>query len=208
MLVVYRYTSGLRLRRKMCVISLLLERYRQKMFTFNANLSCASKRFIRAYFIASAAHHDDAPASFLWRPAEAKRLIKTIFNLCHPDERISRRAGPPMIFHLHLPRPHCSLLHHLRTGSELSSQVLQWFGRVRSLNGIFCSAVEDVNHLLWVCPRHASELTRHISALRVAGWPHLFTDDLFFPSWSAGSRATAFRAVIESFKCSSHCSHL
>lgn len=82
------------------------------------------------------------------RFTEVKWLIKAIVNLRYPEERIPRGYVSSTMFRLHLPRPDSSLLHRLRTGSTLSFQLLERFGRARNPNRAVLKAGENANDLL------------------------------------------------------------
>lgn len=78
------------------------------------------------------------------RFTEVRWLIKAIVNLRYPEERIPRGYVSST-----MSRPHdSSLLHRLRTGSTLSFQLLERFGRARNPNRAVLKAGENANDLL------------------------------------------------------------
>lgn len=68
---------------------------------------------------------------FLRGFVEAKRIINAIVSIRHSDKPVAHGAPPPKL-HPPFTRAECSLLQCLRTGSGLTSQVLERFGRGRN----------------------------------------------------------------------------
>lgn len=101
---------------------------------------------------------------------DAKKLIKAIVNLRHPDEHVAWRTPRPRRLHSYFTRAECSPLHCLRTSSALGNQVLERFCRARHSNCEFFNVLEDIPQLLWVCSRHAKKCRRLQAGPLISRW--------------------------------------
>lgn len=114
-----------------------------------------------------------------------------LFTL-HPDDRIARGAPQVPFLRRGFTRGVCSLFRRLCTGSAITFDILERFGRAPASECTHCQIVEDIRHVLHERPTCSQERFQLISALRGAGLPHRMTKNLLFPSGDESSRDMTF----------------
>lgn len=145
--------------------------------------------------LASSARHPETPTLFLKRFEEARRLIKAIVILRHPNECVARGAPPLHVLYGSVSRAESSILCRLRTGSAFTSGNLEWFGRTNTLTCAGYDTIEDIQHVLWSCASDHQERLKLLATLLAMGRPHMTTEHLLFPTGGERYPVFTFRSV-------------